>query len=201
MPNILSRTIRYDLGEDPLPVVDALPRPLRIDLGGGRHPLPGWLNVDMYHEADIIMDLSKPFPFRDNSVDEYNCIEVIEHLEPPCVDAFAMEMYRTLKPGGTLVLECPNSAECFVLMHNGLNYLYCLTSIVGGGMDAYDYHRTLFWEKLLDDILGHAGFKVEDIAEEMIEKWKGERSAIAMRGFTPEGFAIVKLNRRCTKEV
>src|SRR6478735_2773717 len=42
---------------------------LRLNLGSGFRPrqAPGWINVDLSHEADLQLDLREPLPFPDNS--------------------------------------------------------------------------------------------------------------------------------------
>ena len=54
-----------------------------------------------------VVDLSNDgLPFQDESFDLVTCTEVIEHLEH--YRYTLREMYRVLKPGGTLVLSTPN---------------------------------------------------------------------------------------------
>lgn len=47
-----------------------------------------------------------PFPFEDNTFDALVTFQVIEHIEED--EEFVSEMYRVLKPKGTLVLTTPN---------------------------------------------------------------------------------------------
>ena len=59
-------------------------------------------------DVDVkVVDLSNEgLPFQDASFDLVTCTEVIEHLEH--YRRILREIYRVLKPGGTLVLSTPN---------------------------------------------------------------------------------------------
>jgi 2-polyprenyl-3-methyl-5-hydroxy-6-metoxy-1,4-benzoquinol methylase len=56
-------------------------------------------------------DLNMGLPFKDKSFDVITCIEVIEHLENPSL--LVRELYRTLKPNGTLIISTPNLQNIF----------------------------------------------------------------------------------------
>ena len=49
---------------------------------------------------------SFPLDFPDNEFDAIICFETLEHIYPP--DVFVQELGRVLKPGGELLLTCPN---------------------------------------------------------------------------------------------
>ncbi len=56
--------------------------PVRLDLGGGQNPAPGFDCVDLNapnpkHRVDL---WRFPWPFEDNSVDEIHCSHLIEHI-------------------------------------------------------------------------------------------------------------------------
>lgn len=53
-------------------------------------------------------DLNQPLPFPDNFADVITAFDVLEHLTETwlCVT----EIYRVLKPGGIVVIDCPNLA-------------------------------------------------------------------------------------------
>lgn len=55
------------------------------------------------------IDLQKPFPIPDESMDMVICCETIEHL--PNQFFLFQETARILKPGGTLLLTTPNSSS------------------------------------------------------------------------------------------
>lgn len=56
------------------------------------------------YKPDIVGDIHA-MPFADNSLDAIFCIAVLEHVENPILAM--QEMYRTLKPGGKLLVYVP----------------------------------------------------------------------------------------------
>ena len=85
---------------------------LRLNLGCGDKKLPGFVNVDVAPSRkgvvpDVISDLRK-LDFADESVDEVLSVHVIEHFYYWEVQTVLAEWRRLLKPGGRIILECPN---------------------------------------------------------------------------------------------
>lgn len=93
--------------------------PLRLNLGSGGRPLPGYINVDMDSAEEILARYPNQaydddlvvvnydifnLPFPDDSVDEIRAESLIEHL--PFIDEprFFTEVVRVLRPGGSLFL-------------------------------------------------------------------------------------------------
>ncbi len=88
-------------------------RPLRLNLGCGDKILPDYVNVDIVASRrgmrpDVLCDLHKLTPFSDNSVDEILSVHVVEHFWRWEVRDILREWVRILKPGGRMILECPN---------------------------------------------------------------------------------------------
>lgn len=54
-------------------------------------------------------DLNQPLPLRSNSVDVATAFDVLEHLVETW--QFVAEIYRVLKPGGFVLIDCPNLAS------------------------------------------------------------------------------------------
>lgn len=87
--------------------------PVRLNLGCGDKILPGYVNVDVVEsragkKPDVLCDLHRLTPFGDAHADEVMAIHVVEHFWRWEVEAILREWIRVLKPGGRLVLECPN---------------------------------------------------------------------------------------------
>ena len=87
----------------------------RLNLGCGDKILPGYVNVDVAaaragQKPDVICDLRRLEPFASESVDEVLSVHVIEHFWRWEALDVLREWLRLLKPGGTMILECPNLA-------------------------------------------------------------------------------------------
>lgn len=55
---------------------------------------------------DVVHDLTRKFPFKDDEFDMVVACEIIEHLSD--TDFFLKEIKRILKAGGDLIMSCPN---------------------------------------------------------------------------------------------
>jgi predicted SAM-dependent methyltransferase len=114
---------------------DSIPPGPKVNLGCGHVHPPGWINIDNSNRAwlvarlpwldrlltrvgvlkptvfapDIrIHNLSKPLPFRPNSVACIYAGEVWEHFEYPDAVRLTGECFRVLAPGGVLRLCVPD---------------------------------------------------------------------------------------------
>jgi cephalosporin hydroxylase len=93
----------------------AAQRPLRLNLGCGDKLLQGYVNVDVARsragkEPDVVCDLRSLSPFDSDGADEVLAVHVIEHFWRWEALDVLREWTRVLRPGGTMVLECPNLA-------------------------------------------------------------------------------------------
>jgi SAM-dependent methyltransferase len=92
---------------------DASPAPMKLNLGCGDKILPGYVNVDVVEaragaRPDVVCDLHDLAPFEDDSADEILSVHVVEHFWRWEIEAVLREWVRVLKPGGRMVVECPN---------------------------------------------------------------------------------------------
>lgn len=88
---------------------------LKLDLGCGKRKCdPSFVGVDCrpFEGVDIVHDLTKPWPWENDSVDQVYCSHFIEHLERMERVHFANELFRVLKPGGQALLIGPHWASC-----------------------------------------------------------------------------------------
>lgn len=77
------------------------------DLGGAFNSPEGWTPVDISPGTPIQADLTKPWPFPDNSVGAFRAHDFLEHL--PDKQFTMSEIYRCLKPGGWLLSSTPSA--------------------------------------------------------------------------------------------
>ena len=86
---------------------------LKLDLGSGMNPAPGYTSVDKYAAAkpDVVHDLEVvPWPFEDSSVEEVRLSHVLEHLGET-TDSFRgiiQELYRVCAPGALIHIAVPH---------------------------------------------------------------------------------------------
>ncbi|NER33274.1 MAG: methyltransferase domain-containing protein [Oscillatoria sp. SIO1A7] len=106
---------------------------IKLNLGCGDQIVNGWLNVDYsvgarlakiplfplinkklrllnldWNEKILLHDLTKKFPWSDESVDEIYSSHTLEHLDKNQGDAFLSECYRVLKKEGIIRIVVPD---------------------------------------------------------------------------------------------
>jgi len=84
---------------------------LKLNLGSGNHPLPGYVNVDRFGAPDVIHDLERfPWPWETGSVEEIVLNHVLEHLGETTEAYFGVikELYRVAAPGATIRIVVPH---------------------------------------------------------------------------------------------
>jgi hypothetical protein len=84
---------------------------LRLNLGCGRSPLPGWVNVDIspLPGIDVVADLdacrTQPLPFSDDTATEMRMSHVLEHIGDTL--ALMQELHRVAASGCVLTIRAP----------------------------------------------------------------------------------------------
>lgn len=82
----------------------------KLHLGSNSTIINGWLCSDIQPQncQSIHLDVTKKFPFKDESFNYINCEHLIEHLD--CSDGLFMlkECYRVLKKDGRLRISTPD---------------------------------------------------------------------------------------------
>jgi predicted SAM-dependent methyltransferase len=169
--------------------------PRKLNLGCGRHPLPGWLNSDYHPESnhELYLDVRKPFPFETAT---FSCVyseHMIEHLTPDHAAQMLRECWRVLEPGGHLRVATPNLAflvNLYGAEKSPLQARYLEWAAQGAGLpadhaeDSYIInhfvrawgHRFIYDEKSLRRAFSQAGFG-------QVAAWRpGESSSDDLRG-------------------
>ncbi len=80
---------------------------MKLNLGCGDKPRPGYVNVDACGTPDVVCDLSRfPWPWDDASAEEVLAEHFLEHVED--FEATMTEIHRVLGPGGILRFTVPH---------------------------------------------------------------------------------------------
>lgn len=75
---------------------------IKLNLGSGYRPIDGYINIDNRIEVkpDLVCDIIKGLPYKDNSVDEVRAYDILEHIPiGKTIDAIT-EIWRVLKHNG-----------------------------------------------------------------------------------------------------
>jgi SAM-dependent methyltransferase len=85
----------------------------KLNLGAGKSRMPGFLSVDSipFEGLDVVADLTKPWPWDDNSTDEIHMSHVLEHFNGLERVHIFNEMHRVLIKGGKAVIITPHWAS------------------------------------------------------------------------------------------
>jgi len=87
---------------------------MKINLGCGNDVRSGYVNVDYRPIPQVkVVDLSKiPWPFEDKSADEILALDFLEHFPYKLAIPILDEVYRILKFGAFVDIQCPDLMEC-----------------------------------------------------------------------------------------
>jgi hypothetical protein len=86
---------------------------LKLDFGCGKNVREGFSGVDIRDFGQkFTADLTKRWPWKDESVTEAHCSHFIEHLTAEERIHFCNELYRVLAPDGKCQVVTPHWASC-----------------------------------------------------------------------------------------
>lgn len=88
--------------------VPMLQFPIRLDLGAGQYPQPGFIRLDFDPTGtDIIWDITNGLPLPDRSVSELYTSHFLEHLVPTDYHYVLQEMFRVCINGAKVTIKLP----------------------------------------------------------------------------------------------
>jgi ubiquinone/menaquinone biosynthesis C-methylase UbiE len=150
----------------------------RLHLGCGTDIREGWINLDVRKlpGVDVVADLDDcrrhPLPFPANSIDEFFCSHVLEHLRDAL--GFMQELHRIAKPGAIATIAVPYGSSDDAdedPTHVRRLFLYSFSYFSQRGYWYADYGYRGDWETenivLTVDARRHAGKSFDQLFEEM----------------------------------
>jgi predicted SAM-dependent methyltransferase len=131
----------------------ATARDFKLHIGCGKHPLDGWVNIDVY-PAPLAMNVLWGLPFASGSARYIFVSHLLEHLFfPRDVKPFLAELRRVLAPGGVVRIVVPDIEQCIeAYVNNDRNFF-------GSRREAWPW-----WPEnptRLEDFLAYAGAGAE----------------------------------------
>lgn len=133
-----------------------LDEPVRLDLGAGKIVRPGHTPRGFAHGSEIF-----PLPYADGSVDEIVASHVLEHFPRLQVPLVVKEWSRVLRRSGRIRIAVPDFASIASRYKAGP---YDVSEIelvlMGGQIDANDFHRSVFDQTKLARLMEGAGLQV-----------------------------------------
>lgn len=134
---------------------------LKINLGSGNCPLPGYVNIDIKSGRK-----AWPLECQDETVDEIRASHILEHFSHRQILEVLRQWTGKLVPGGVLKIAVPDFqkiSEAYLKARDGGQPVNALGYIMGGQTDKHDFHKTIFDRDSLADLMQQAG--LADIRE------------------------------------
>jgi SAM-dependent methyltransferase len=158
--------------------------PLRVEIGGGPFPSPGYVHVDADRRSRHLEHIAPAWrlPFADGTVEEILAVHVLEHVHAADVDRTLREWRRVLGPGGYAEIHVPNAATVFPAFLSAppekkwalMIAIYGMPCHPASGDDTgagLDHHKIIYDFALLERVLLDAGFdQVTDVTDTVTDR-------------------------------
>lgn len=182
--------------------------PLRVELGGGPFPTPGYIHVDQDRRSRHLEHLAPAWalPFADREVEEILAVHVLEHIHPARLGETLGEWLRVLRPGGSVRVHVPNGPAVFeAFLHGPTSKKWALMNAffgygsgpdVSGPDEVADIatqpdHCAIYDFALLESVLRDAGFfQIEDLTQVV-----NDRHTVAWADIVDRMSLVVRANR------
>lgn len=128
------------------------PSPIRLNLGGGDQPLPGFTTIDRKLGTEV-------YPltgYADNSVDEIRASHILEHFSIKESNLVLTEWVRVLRPGGMIRIAVPDIGVMAQKLADGEPGRY-IEWLYGGQTDDNDFHKNGWNRAGLEVLMKSAG--------------------------------------------
>lgn len=179
--------------------------PLRVEIGSGAFPSPGYVHVDADKWAKHVEYVAPAtaLPFADGTVEELLAIHILEHVHASDLIPTLREWRRVVRPGGFAQIHVPDAASVFQAFLDNppenkwtvMIPIFGMTSHAQFGQPVgqdLERHHVIYDFALLERVLLEAGFaRVEDVSAEVTDrhtaKWRNDglipRMSLVVRAY------------------
>jgi glycogen synthase len=149
--------------------IDLMDGRVRVNLGCGEKPLPGYINVDSRRlpGVHIVADIRR-LPFEPGTLAEVASWHLVEHFRAHHFANVILPYWKSLlRPDGILRIVCPNGEELVRRAAEGRITMAEFRTVMFGLQDySGDDHLAMYTPDLLRDTLLGAGFRKVDLIAE-----------------------------------
>lgn len=143
---------------------------MRVEIGSGERPLPGFYHSDITKQPGVDLDFCGPaweIPVDDSAALEVVALGVIEHLTYTQAAWTFRNVRRILKDGGSFLFDVPDIEQwCRYLAHpetSPFDQEHVLRTLYGWQRWSGDEHKSGWTLQLVSDFLIEAGFEELDL--------------------------------------
>lgn len=135
---------------------------IKLNLGCGYDYRKEFINVDVRFDVnpDVVASLDI-LPFSNNYADLIVCQDILEHFSKPELNKVLPEIFRVLKPNGTLEIRCPDAEK---IINKYVTKEYDIGKVLDYLFGGQDYpenvHKVGLTKFNLSEILTSHGFKI-----------------------------------------
>jgi predicted SAM-dependent methyltransferase len=146
----------------------------KLNLGCGKYPLNGFINIDLCPEADLHIDLRNILPFEKGEIEEILAIHVIESFYKMDFLRIIKDWKRVLRAGGRLTIEFTDLDDTIkmYLSNNDDEHIHGKWGLYGDQdtpCNPLEYHTYVYTRKELENVLLDAGFTGIEFVKENIQ--------------------------------
>lgn len=152
-----------------------LPETVRLNLGCGKDIRDGFINIDLYSDDPRVVGMDiRSLDLPNDVADQIIASDIIEHFPHRETRSILNEWNRVLKPGGTIIIRCPNlRLQTQAYLRGDWNADVASYMIFGGQTNPGDYHYVAFDHDTITAHLHATGFELKTIKDEDYPQNKG----------------------------
>lgn len=156
---------------------------VKLNLGSGELKPEGYENIDLKSGKTAY-----PLDYPDNYADEIRASHLLEHFDGKMIRKVLAEWVRVLKPNGILKISVPNFDWIAEHWKNKEERGKLLMVVMGGQVDANDYHKSLYNADNLGNLLKDAGLENIQTWTDDIKDCASFELSLNLQGTKPESF-------------